>query len=133
MKLYECQNCGELWREDQIRTAIPAEHAGVVIDETPTSARCPECGAFCHRDSQNRRFDVHIFALIRIVVRNLKASDHEAAIAKAVDRANLEPRFRQSRDTCEYAGEISHYVVDVCGDADFAEAVLFDAVLVAHG
>ena len=85
--LYECQNCGELWRAEQIKKAIPVGHADLAVDDGSPFPRCPECGAFCHRDGQNRRLDVHIFALVRITVRNLKADGYEAAIAYAVDRA----------------------------------------------
>ena len=116
MKLYECQDCGGLWREEQIKTV------GVAVDEPSPFPRCPECGGCCHRDSRDRRFDVHIFALVRFTVRNIKADDHEAAIAYAVGRANIESRCRQPRDDDEHAGEISHYLVDVCGDNDYGQS-----------
>ena len=115
MKLYECQDCGELWREDHIKTADNAVDA-------PQCARCPECDGLCDRDSQNRRFDVQIFALVRIMVRNVKADGHEAAIADAVERGNIRLRCRQLRDGDEYAGAISHYMVDVCGDKDYGQS-----------
>ena len=87
--------------------------------------KCPECGSVCHEGSERRRFDVHIFAVVRITVPNVRADDYEGAIDNAVTRADLERRCRQPRDTDQYADEVSHYVVDVCGDRFTAKLATF--------
>jgi len=77
------------------------------------------------------KFNVHLYAVVRLKVSNVEAESMEEAIEKAdasvnvhelVDRAiNGDADRECSLAHIEYAEEISSAMVDVVGDADFSK------------
>jgi hypothetical protein len=79
-------------------------------------------------DPASTLFDVHLFAVVRLKVSGVPAPTMTDAIPAALERIpapSLYGRF-SSPDT-EYAEEISHYLVDVVGDTEFAQSRFFDS------
>ena len=72
------------------------------------------------------KFDVHLFALVRVKVEGIDADDMPAAIKKAEQAVHLTGMFnREETPQIEYAEEISHYLVDVQGDTEFNDSCWF--------
>ena len=71
-------------------------------------------------DPPPQQFDVHLFPVIRWKCSGISASSPEEAIQLAQVHLPLDRLEMQLRDLdAEYAEEISHYLVDIVGDADF--------------
>ena len=72
-------------------------------------------------DKQMTKCDVHIFAVVRIKVVGVEATDHEDAITKALkiaaplDTVVGDISHNDQVTEVEYAEEISHYLVDDVG------------------
>lgn len=45
---FECQNCGEVWGENELVNPIPDLVERVAPGEPMPAGECPECGALCH-------------------------------------------------------------------------------------
>ena len=73
--------------------------------------------------AEQRRFNVHLFPVIRLLVSDVEADSHRAAVEKALAMTDLYARFEASDG--DYAEEISHYLVDVVGDDEYAESWWF--------
>lgn len=64
------------------------------------------------------KFNVHLFALVRVKIEDIEADDMPAAIKLAEEIAPLEllchhTGFINPGPETEYANEISHYLVDI--------------------
>lgn len=59
----------------------------------------------------NKLHNVHIYAVVRVEVRNIEATDDQAAIRLAVQKANLHSRLSRGNDQ-EYAELIDCFLVD---------------------
>ena len=72
------------------------------------------------------KYNVHLFALVRVKIEDIEAADMPGAIKLAEDRAPLERLFNHGREPdTEYAEEISHCLVDVQGDTEFNDSCWF--------
>jgi hypothetical protein len=60
------------------------------------------------------KYDVHIFAVVRVTVGSVEAQTQKAAIRKAVDSTDLYEIF--AGENTDYAEEITSYLVDEVGD-----------------
>lgn len=47
----ECQNCGQCWKESELKE-IEDYYVRILPGETVPSGECPECGALCHLITQ---------------------------------------------------------------------------------
>lgn len=73
------------------------------------------------------KYDVHIFAVVRVKVPNVEASNRVQACKRAEDRVDFYGLLRQDHpqacvEDMEYAEETSHYLVDVVGDIDYEKS-----------
>jgi len=62
-------------------------------------------------------YDVHIFAVIRIKVGGIQADNQKEAIRQALQSVHLHAQFDGANTA--YADEISSYMVDEVGDAEY--------------
>ena len=72
------------------------------------------------RRAFRRRFNVHVYPVIRITFKSVIAKSRRDAIHKAMDRLppeTLSARF--DNDDSGYAEEFSHFLVGFAGDKDF--------------
>ena len=75
-------------------------------------------------DNEPTVYHVHIFAVVRVRVAGITAPSHQAAAEQAHQQVpTFQQRFHGS--DCDYADEISHYLVDVAGDEDFRNSRWF--------
>ncbi|MEQ1560614.1 MAG: hypothetical protein ABL933_16965 [Methyloglobulus sp.] len=65
--------------------------------------------------------NVHIYAVVRVEVRNVEAENHPEAIKKAEEKAGLHHRLTRGNDQ-EYAEDIDCFLVDEHGDEGFANS-----------
>ena len=72
---------------------------------------------------QQQRFNVHLYPVVRLVVSGVEAASHQDAVEKAIEQTDLCTRFASADG--EYAEEISHFLVDVVGDDDYAQSWWF--------
>jgi len=63
------------------------------------------------------RYNVHIFAVVRVSVPGIEADSQEDACRKAVEDTDLYEAVKWA-DT-EYAEDITEYLVDVEGDTEY--------------
>jgi hypothetical protein len=67
------------------------------------------------------KYDVHIFAVVRVKVAGIGAESQTEAIVKAEDSVDLYRLFHNpgafSVEAAEFADGISHYLVDEVGDS----------------
>ncbi len=67
-----------------------------------------------------QKFNVHLFAIMRMPVPNVTAVSHAAAIEAARDSRELDDHLdRCQRGGVEFAEEFSHFLVDVVGDDEY--------------
>ncbi len=62
------------------------------------------------------KYDVHLYAVVRVKVCGVEAASQLEAIEEAENETDLMRRF-EGRDQ-EYSEEISHYLVDEAGDEE---------------
>jgi hypothetical protein len=81
-----------------------------------------------------KKFDVHLYTVVRVKVPNVEAASMKEAIDKAEGLVDLDRFFSGLRSanvkdmvSAEYADEIVHYLVDVQGDVDYRESQVFTA------
>lgn len=74
-------------------------------------------------EEQLNTYDVHIFAVVRVKVSGIRAHTQKNALADAEQAVDFDQLFNTER--AEYAEEISHYLVDVAGDAEYEESQWF--------
>lgn len=72
---------------------------------------------------QQQRFNVHLFPVVRLAVHGVEAASHQEAVDRALEQTDLFARFASADG--EYAEEISHFLVDVVGDNDYAQSWWF--------
>ena len=81
-------------------------------------------------EDHSHRYDVHVFAVIRRKISGISAATPTEAIrqtlAGPVVRRWLES-FTDADESGEFAEEISHYLVDVVGDEEFAQSRWFQS------
>ena len=65
-------------------------------------------------------YDVYIFAVVRVKVPGVDADSQQAAIRQAVQNIDLHAQFDGSNTA--YTDEISSYMVDEVGDAEYRRA-----------
>ena len=66
------------------------------------------------------QFDVHVFAVVRLKVAGVEATSHRKAIETALSKTDLSDCFAGPES--EYAEELSHFLVDVVCDDDYAQS-----------
>ena len=76
------------------------------------------------------RYNVHIFAIVRVKVPDVEAGSHQDAIKKAVECTNLNDVFDlvspvPGVEHTEYGEEISHYLVDELGDEEYRHSTFY--------
>jgi hypothetical protein len=71
---------------------------------------------------QARVFDVHLFPVVRLKASGVMAASHEQAIEKALEQVVPELPARLANSGIEYAEEVSHFLVDVAGDAEYRQS-----------
>ncbi len=69
-----------------------------------------------------RRYNVQIFAVVRVDVANMPAASCREAVNTALRQIDL---ASQVGSNAEYAGELSHFVVDLVGDKEFRQSESF--------
>ena len=69
-----------------------------------------------------RQYDVQIFAVVRVDVADVQAASSREAVDTALQQTDL---ASQVGDNSEYAGELSHFAVDVVGDTEFRQSESF--------
>lgn len=69
------------------------------------------------------KYDVHLYAVVRVKVSGVEACSMENAIEKAEGATPLHQMF--DRGDMEYAEEITHYLVDVEGDEEYMQTKWF--------
>ena len=62
----------------------------------------------------SRRYDVHLFAVVRLDVADVEAASQREAVERALERVDLSARL--AGPGFEYADELSHFLVDEVGD-----------------
>jgi hypothetical protein len=62
-------------------------------------------------------YDVHIFAVVRLKVEGVQADNQQEAIHQAFQSIDLHAQFDGANTA--YADEISSYMVDEVGDAEY--------------
>lgn len=85
----------------------------------------------------NQGFDVHLYALVRVKVSDVRAADQASAISAAMAEVNLDDVFNRTFDgagletangvvtAVEYADEVQYALVDEHGDAEYARSRAF--------
>jgi hypothetical protein len=72
------------------------------------------------RHSRRRKFNVHVYPVVRIKVAGIAARSHRDAIRQATERLSPDVLYRRfDSDDSGYSEEFSHFVVDVAGADDF--------------
>ncbi|MBZ5499059.1 MAG: hypothetical protein LAP85_21890 [Acidobacteriia bacterium] len=76
------------------------------------------------------RYNVHIFAVVRVKVPDVEAVSHQDAIKKAVESTDLNEVFDRVSpvpgvEHTEYGEEISHYLVDEVGDEECRRSTFY--------
>lgn len=69
---------------------------------------------------QFQQYDVHLFAVVRRKVSDVNATSHREAIESALAKTDLYTCF--GGPETEYAEELSHFLVDVVGDDEYAHS-----------
>lgn len=73
------------------------------------------------------KYDVHIYLTTRFKVEGVEAPDMQAAMDAAVTQTAKDIGLEEAAKRGEYADEITAFLVDVCGDDEYAETESFDA------
>jgi hypothetical protein len=76
------------------------------------------------------RYNVHIFAVVRVKVPGVEAGSHRDPIKNAVEATDLDDLFdRESPmsgiEHIEFGDEISHYLVDEVGDEEYRRSTFY--------
>ncbi len=69
-----------------------------------------------------RQYNVQIFAVVRVEVANVLATSSREAIDNTLQQTDI---GSQVGGNAEYAGELSHFVVDLVGDTEFRQSDSF--------
>lgn len=69
---------------------------------------------------QLQQYDVHLFAVVRRKVAGIDATSHREAIEATLVKTDLYACFDGTE--AEYAEELSHFLVDVVGDDEYAQS-----------
>lgn len=88
----------------------------------------------------NQLFDVHLYALVRVKICDVRADNQRAAIRAATAAVSLDELFNRTFTTAgsvdtdagvitavEYADEVQYALVDERGDAEFERSRTFQA------
>lgn len=70
------------------------------------------------------KYDVHIYAIVLVKVRNLESVSHATAIEKAMAETDLNELF--STPNTEFADDIDGFLVDEVGDEDFRSSKQYE-------
>jgi len=77
------------------------------------------------------KYDVHIFAIVRVKVARISAESQIEAIHKAEGSVDLYTLFNKpdsvNVETTEFADGISHYLVDEVGDSTYERSRFYEA------
>lgn len=73
--------------------------------------------------SDPQQYDVHLFPVVRIKVSGVAAASQREAIDAALAQTDLYAHFNRSE--CEFAEELSHFLVDVGGDNQYEQSRWF--------
>jgi len=67
------------------------------------------------------KFNVHVFTIVRVKVKNIVARSRKAAVNKALNQTDFYELFQINRPDFQWSEEHSHYLVDpiVKGVEDF--------------
>jgi hypothetical protein len=68
------------------------------------------------------QFDVHLYPVVRVKVAGITADSPQAAIQQALSQTDL---YAACEAGGEFAEEVSHYLVDVVGDAEYEQSRWF--------
>lgn len=81
--------------------------------------------------TEEKEYDVHVCAVVRVKVMKVKAANHEEAIIKAEAKADLVTLFPYTHYksafgglSTEYADEISEFLVEPHGNSDRKEGIV---------
>ena len=70
------------------------------------------------------KYNVHVYAIVRVLVSDVEAENHVEAMKKAERRANLDSLF-SGRNT-EYADELDGFLVDEEGDVEHERSTWYE-------
>lgn len=85
----------------------------------------------------NQGFDVHLYALVRVKISEVRAADQTAAIRAAMDAVSLDDVFNRTYaaprlanahgvvTAVEYADEVQYALVDERGDDEYERSRAF--------
>lgn len=76
----------------------------------------------------NKKYNVHIFTVVRVFVPNVEAKDMTDAVNRAAAKTDFYEIFRSHGhlpDT-DWGEEHSHFLVDVVGDEEFSQSQWVD-------
>ena len=83
------------------------------------------------------KYDVHIFAVVRVKVEDVEADSQEEACKKAEQKTDLYRLFESFSPACrcdmEYAEEIQHFLVDEVGDTEYDNSRRYEYSPEGHG
>ena len=77
-------------------------------------------------DKPVKKFNVHVFPVVRVKICDIKASSQTEAIKKARKLRDLEALSELDPDVT-YADEISHFLVDEQGDDEHLRSQFYEA------
>ena len=72
------------------------------------------------------KYNVHVFAVVRVLYQDIEAESQIDAVAKAKDLAFKDLRHRFNNDDIEFSEDISHYLVDEVGDEEYLNSEFYD-------
>lgn len=75
-------------------------------------------------EQPKQQFNVHIFAVVRVMVPGVDAVSQREAISKTLASTDLHAQFIDT--DCEYAEELAYFAVDVVGDDEFSQTRWYD-------
>jgi hypothetical protein len=77
-------------------------------------------------DSEPLRYDVHLFAIVRLKVADVAATNPRAAIEAALAEPAVVQRLeRLDAPDREFDQDFSHFLVDVVGDPEYERSAWF--------
>jgi hypothetical protein len=77
------------------------------------------------------KYDVHIFAVVRVKIAGVDAESQTEAIVNAEDSVDLYRLFENPGafgvEATDFADEITHYLVDEVGDSTYERSRFYEA------
>ncbi len=84
--------------------------------------------ATLQRQEENKmaKYNVHLYAVVRVDISNIEAESQQAAIRKAEEETDLHTLL-DALEAVEYGEEIIGYLVDEVGDDEFRKSRNYNA------